>query len=107
MDNEVLNKNSEKNIDARSSNEMTEEDYFRQSKSITNNEQEIFQKKVFEQKKTIPFRTESEYKKSDFEILGLLGRGAYAKVVKAKLIKNDVIHAIKIIDKSFITKVLI
>ena len=56
-------------------------------------------------KVAIPFTTERIFKKSDFEILGLLGRGSYAKVVKAKLIENDTIYAIKIIDKTFIEKV--
>jgi hypothetical protein len=90
--------------------EINEEDYFRQSKSITN--EPIFKpssdkvnEKIFEPKKAIPFPTKNEYKKNEFEILGLLGRGAYAKVVKAKLKKDGSIYAIKIIDKSFIEKV--
>ena len=103
--NKVNEIKSDKNVIRSTIGEIDEEDYSVQSKSLTN-EQEFLQKKNFEQKKSsIPFPTESVYKKSDFEILGLLGRGAYAKVVKAKLIKNNAIHAIKIIDKSFIEKV--
>lgn len=56
--------------------------------------------------KKIPFPTKNSFKKEDFEILGILGRGSYAKVVKAKLIKNNMIVAIKIINRPFILKVL-
>ena len=55
--------------------------------------------------RTFPFPSQNIYKKEDFEIFGLLGRGSYAKVVKAKFIKNNTIYAIKIINKPFIIKV--
>jgi len=85
--------------------EMNEEDYFRQSKSLNNNENDVVHKKVFETKPNITFPTERIFRKNDFDILGLLGRGAYAKVVKAKNIQDNTIYTIKIIDKSFIEKV--
>jgi 3-phosphoinositide dependent protein kinase-1 len=96
------------NNEFRESIDINEDDYFRQSKSINNNpENSLSQTKVFDNNKkvAIPFTTERIFKKSDFEILGLLGRGSYAKVVKAKLIENDIIYAIKIIDKTIIEKV--
>lgn len=45
------------------------------------------------------------YSKNDFEVLGLLGKGAYAKVVKARCLKDDKIYAIKILDREFIERV--
>ena len=53
----------------------------------------------------IPFVSKNKFKKSDFEIIGLLGRGAYAKVVKAKLISTDTIYAVKILERNFFEKV--
>ena len=53
----------------------------------------------------ILFSTKNNFKKDDFEIFAIIGRGAYAKVVKARIIKNKQIVAIKIINKSFIIKV--
>lgn len=87
--------------------EMNEDEYFRQSKSINNNENDVVHKKVFESKADISFPTERIFRKSDFDILGLLGRGAYAKVVKAKHKQDNMIYAIKIVDRSFIEKVKI
>lgn len=52
----------------------------------------------------IPFTCKVYYSKKDFEILGPLGKGSFAKVVKARNIKNDEIKAIKIINRSFIEK---
>ena len=85
--------------------EINEDDYFRQSKSLNNNENEVVHKKVFETKANITFPTERIFRKNDFDILGLLGRGAYAKVVKAKHIQDNTIYAIKIVDRNFIEKV--
>ena len=47
----------------------------------------------------------SEYTKSDFDVINLCGKGAYAKVVKAKCLKDGKIKALKIMDKNFILKV--
>ena len=55
----------------------------------------------------LPFPTKNYFKMEDFEILELLGRGSYAKVVKAKIIKNNMIVAIKIIYIPFIVKVFL
>lgn len=41
----------------------------------------------------------------DFELMYVLGRGSYAKVVKAKNIFTDKFYALKIIDKKFLAKV--
>ncbi len=38
----------------------------------------------------------------DFEIINLLGKGAYAKVVLAKNIYNNKLYALKVIDKDFL-----
>lgn len=54
-----------------------------------------------------PPNLQSQKKKTtinDFLILSLLGRGAYARVVKAQLITSDKEYAIKIIDKKFLDK---
>lgn len=40
----------------------------------------------------------------DFELIELLGKGAYGKVYKSKLKENDKIFAIKMIKKSKIIK---
>jgi len=52
----------------------------------------------------LPFNTKNTFTKEDFDILCVLGKGAYARVVKAKYKKNDEIVAIKVIDKAFIEK---
>jgi hypothetical protein len=57
--------------------------------------------------KAIPFNGKTEYTKLDFEVINLCGKGAYAKVVKAKCLKDDKIKALKILDKNFIVKVTI
>ena len=53
----------------------------------------------------IPFPTKNIYSKNDFEVLELLGKGAYAKVVKAKCLRENMIKAIKIIDRHFMERV--
>jgi hypothetical protein len=92
-----INLNKEK---SQTRSPQNEEDYFRGSTSNENDSE--FQIKL---KTKIPFHSKNKFTKNDFEILGLLGRGAYARVVKARLIKNDTIYAIKIIEKEFIEKV--
>ena len=52
----------------------------------------------------LPFNSKNSFTKDDFEVLGILGKGAYAKVVKARYIKTNEIVAIKIIEKTFIEK---
>ncbi len=54
----------------------------------------------------IPFPTKNIYSKTDFEVLELLGKGAYAKVVKAKCLRDNMIKSIKIIDKHFMQRVI-
>lgn len=53
----------------------------------------------------IPFPTKNIFKKDDFEFIGNIGRGSYAKVVKAKLIRDNTIYAVKIINRPFVEKV--
>jgi len=48
------------------------------------------------------FSMNSVYSKKDFEIIGFLGKGTYAQVVKALSIKTNEIVALKIVDKPFI-----
>ena len=55
-------------------------------------------------KEKIYFVSKNKFEKSDFEIMGLIGRGAYAIVVKAKHRVTKHIFSIKIITKSFIDK---
>ena len=53
----------------------------------------------------IPFPTLNLFAKTDFDVVELMGKGAYGKVVKAMYSKTMELKAIKIIDKSFIEKV--
>ena len=103
-DKKFLQNQSENNKIIKTS-DIEEEEFFSQSKSTNNQEQVLLQKNLFDTNNKIAFTIDRVFKKEDFEILGLLGRGAYAKVVKAKLIQDNTIYAIKIIDKSFIEKV--
>ena len=83
--------------------EISEEDYF-----LTVPSEKLSNKNLvkFENLKEYPvFQTKNLLKKDDFEIICTMGRGSYAKVVKAKLIKDNTIFAIKIINKPFIIKV--
>ena len=86
--------------------EMTEEEYFRdsmQKDSIISNQ---LRNLSLRDKLSFSFNNDNlnEYKKSDFEILSELGRGAYAKVLKAKCLRDDSIKAIKVSDKDFMEK---
>ena len=53
----------------------------------------------------IAFPSKNQFKKCDFELTGSIGIGGNAKVVKAKLLRDNSLCAIKIINKSFIMKV--
>lgn len=44
---------------------------------------------------------------TDFELIYVLGKGSYAKVVKARNIFTNKFYALKIIDKKFVAKVKI
>jgi hypothetical protein len=55
----------------------------------------------------IPFTSVKNFSKTDFEVVELLGKGAYAKVVKAIYLPTKETKAIKIIDRSFIERVFI
>ncbi len=89
--------------------EEDDDQFFHPSNSLTNefscrnDYSESDTQSIFSEK--IPFPTKNYFKKEDFEIINLLGSGSYAKVVKAKFTKNNMIVAIKIINKPFILKV--
>jgi hypothetical protein len=53
----------------------------------------------------IPFESKEHYSRNDFEVSLICGKGAYAKVVKAKYIKDNQMKALKIMDKNFLIKV--
>jgi hypothetical protein len=55
----------------------------------------------------VPFNSAKNFTKTDFEVIELLGKGAYAKVVKAIYLPTKETKAIKIIDRSFIERVFI
>ena len=89
-----------------SQKEMTEEEYFKQSfcrdSSIKN-----FDDLSLIEKLSLNITDNSKkiyFKKSDFEMLSEIGRGAYSKVYKARYLKDDSIKAIKIIEKDFMEK---
>jgi hypothetical protein len=54
----------------------------------------------------VEFESRIHYTRNDFEVSLICGKGAYAKVVKAKCLKDNEIKALKIMDKSFMIRVL-
>ena len=86
-----------------SGKEICEDDYFKFELKDKTHELNI--NKHVSSNKLLPFTSKNSFKKDDFEIIGIIGRGSYAKVVKAKLIKDNTIYAIKIINRPFIDKV--
>jgi hypothetical protein len=91
---------------------LTEEAYFKSSNQLVSklgDEVDLeFEKLLIDGNKKhayVPFRTKNIYSKNDFEVLELLGKGAYAKVVKAKCLKDNNFKSIKIIDKHFMERV--
>lgn len=55
----------------------------------------------------IPFSCKKNFSKTDFEVIEVLGKGAYAKVVKARYLPTKEIKAIKIMYRSIIEKVFL
>ena len=55
-------------------------------------------------KSHIVFPSLNVFSKKDFEVIELLGKGAYAKVVKALHLKTKEVKAIKIMDRTFMEK---
>jgi hypothetical protein len=53
----------------------------------------------------VPFDSNCEFTRNDFEVDIICGKGAYAKVVKAKCIKDNIMKALKIQDRHFLIKV--
>lgn len=50
------------------------------------------------------FIIKNEFSKSDFEIIGFLGKGNFANVLKARLINKNKIYALKVVEKSHLEK---
>jgi len=93
-------------------NSLTEEAYFKSSNQLVSKlgedvDLEFEKLLIYGNKKHsyVPFLTKNIYSKIDFEVLELLGKGAYAKVVKAKCLKDYEFKSIKIIDKHFMERV--
>jgi hypothetical protein len=84
---------------------FSDEEYFKTCSSMDKKDS-YKQINVFDKNITLYLPTKNIYCKSDFEKLGELGKGAYAKVVKVKCLNDDSIKAIKIIEKDFMAKVL-
>jgi serine/threonine protein kinase len=87
----------------------SEEDYFRSS-SIPSDQlysigSQMNNLSLNESANKLPFV--KKYSKNDFEVLELLGKGAYAKVVKAVHKETKQVKAIKVIDKTFMERVSI
>ena len=99
---------SNNDITDTSRSELNEKKSLRSEEKLSNIELKKCNSKLnksMENLERLPFATKNIFKKDDFEIIGSLGRGSYAKVVKARIIKNKQIVAIKIIEKPFIIKV--
>ena len=86
-----------------SCNEIGEDDYFKFELKDKTHELNLNQSVGCN--KLLPFTSKNSFKKDDFEFISIIGRGSYAKVVKAKLTKDNTIYAIKIINRPFIDKV--
>lgn len=85
--------------------EIWEEDSFRSSLSGNEFNGKTTDYKLFANQLSVSFSSKLLFKKSDFEIIETIGTGSYSKVVKAKLIKDNSLYAIKILNKSFMIKV--
>lgn len=100
----------EKKFDPRYSTKSSymEDEYFRNSSIVPGSDANFDIKNLLlnrQKNKSIEVYSKNTYSKSDFEIISVLGKGAYAKVVKAKYLKDNSFKAIKIIEKSFIERV--
>ena len=86
-----------------------DDEYFRNSSMVPNGTAEIANGieniKIDNDSSIIPFPTLSVFSKLDFDVIELLGKGAYAKVIKALHLKTKEVKAIKIIDRKFIERV--
>jgi hypothetical protein len=50
------------------------------------------------------FTVGNEFCKNDFEIIGFLGRGSFAQVLKARHLTKNEIFALKVVEKAFMEK---
>lgn len=89
--------------------QLKDDEYFRDSSIIPHGTYEIQKDleklEINEGISVVPFPTLNNFCKADFDVIELLGKGAYAKVVKAMHIQSKQIKAIKIIDRQFIERV--
>ncbi len=70
-----------------------------------NSEENLSDNSSGEIEESIKQNFHSIYNKNDFLIEKLIGKGSYSKIVKAKNLKLNKRHALKIIDLNFINKV--
>jgi serine/threonine protein kinase len=89
--------------------QQKDDEYFRNSSVVPNATNEITESmeklELSPGNSVIPFPTLNNFCKADFDVIELLGKGAYAKVVKAMYLKTKEVKAIKIIDRHFIERV--
>ncbi len=78
-------------------------DYFKNYSSISSDSNAYFNEKE-EKVNKFNYTSKNKFFSEDFEILNLLGSGAYAKVYKTRYIKTNKIYAIKMIDKILMEK---
>ena len=94
-----------------SSGFLNEDDYFKGSDLSASSEKaldELLTKmnisKSNHRKPKKQFKIKNEFSKNDFEIIGFLGRGSFAQVLKARHIIKNEIFALKVVDKVFLEK---
>ena len=89
---------------------MNEDDYFKCSDLSANSENDLDELLTkmniskSKQKEAKKFKILNEFSKNDFEIIGFLGKGNFAQVLKARNLEKNSIHALKIVDKPFLEK---
>ena len=113
--NEFLSKNINSEIDSDSKQQnihgyVNEDDYFKCSDMSATSENALDEllckmsiNKTKNDEKT-KFIVKNDFSKIDFEILGFLGKGNFANVLKARLISKNKIYALKVVDKSHLEK---
>lgn len=104
----------EPEIDNKSQNTsgfLNEDDYFKGSDLSASSEKaldELLNKmnltKSNHKKIRKQFKMKNDFSKNDFEIIGFLGRGSFAQVLKARHINKNEIFALKVVDKVFLEK---
>jgi len=88
---------------------LNEEDYFKGSDLSAGSEKaldELLTKmnKASNKKAKKKYKIINDYSKTDFEIIGFLGKGSFAQVLKARHNKLNEIIALKVVERSFLEK---